>query len=303
MSARRPRRWVRRLAVASSRCSLPPRCGSCTSWSAPDGAGLLGVAGAAARRRPRDAARLGDVGAGCGQPETSPAARRRVLARCCRRAGSRCGSPPRAGSSASVVGFAAGAAHAAVRHRRARAAALRGAQPDRAAHRARAARRRLGRRADPARAVRVAAVDVGRASSRPTWRSSPSPSARCAACQSPPAGAGRADPRARPPAGGARCVAAAAGVACRTCCPRCGSAAATAVVGAVVAEISTGTRGGIGRLIIEYAQAGDAATRRKPWRRRSSARAPCSGLVGRRRCVVACSRLGAAAATDVRGGR
>jgi NitT/TauT family transport system permease protein len=32
-------------------------------------------------------------------------------------------------------------------------------------------------------------------------------------------------------------------------------AAAAAVVGAIVAEISTGTRGGIGRLIIEYAQA------------------------------------------------
>jgi NitT/TauT family transport system permease protein len=31
-------------------------------------------------------------------------------------------------------------------------------------------------------------------------------------------------------------------------------AAASAVVGAIVAEISTGTRGGIGRLIIEYAQ-------------------------------------------------
>ncbi|GIG28053.1 ABC transporter permease [Cellulomonas marina] len=41
-------------------------------------------------------------------------------------------------------------------------------------------------------------------------------------------------------------------------------AAATAVVGAIVAEVSTGTRGGIGRLIISYAQAasGDPA---KPW--------------------------------------
>jgi NitT/TauT family transport system permease protein len=36
------------------------------------------------------------------------------------------------------------------------------------------------------------------------------------------------------------------------------------VIGAIVAEISTGTRGGIGRLIIEYAQSatGDPA---KPW--------------------------------------
>ena len=32
-------------------------------------------------------------------------------------------------------------------------------------------------------------------------------------------------------------------------------AAAGAVIGAIVAEISTGTRGGVGRLIIEYAQA------------------------------------------------
>jgi NitT/TauT family transport system permease protein len=41
-------------------------------------------------------------------------------------------------------------------------------------------------------------------------------------------------------------------------------AAAASVVGAIVAEISTGTRGGIGRLIIEYAQSatGDPA---KPW--------------------------------------
>lgn len=40
--------------------------------------------------------------------------------------------------------------------------------------------------------------------------------------------------------------------------------AATAVVGAIVAEVSTGTRGGIGRLIISYAQAasGDPG---KPW--------------------------------------
>ena len=36
--------------------------------------------------------------------------------------------------------------------------------------------------------------------------------------------------------------------------PRCKLAAAAAVVGAIVAEISTGTRGGIGRLIIEYSR-------------------------------------------------
>ncbi|GAA2174350.1 hypothetical protein GCM10009846_19960 [Agrococcus versicolor] len=35
-------------------------------------------------------------------------------------------------------------------------------------------------------------------------------------------------------------------------------AAAAAIVGAVVAEVSTGSRGGIGRLIVEYAQAGSS---------------------------------------------
>ena len=49
-------------------------------------------------------------------------------------------------------------------------------------------------------------------------------------------------------------AAAAARVACPTCCRRCKLAAAAAVVGAIVAEISTGLRGGIGRLIITYAQ-------------------------------------------------
>jgi len=41
-------------------------------------------------------------------------------------------------------------------------------------------------------------------------------------------------------------------------------AAAASVIGTIVAEISTGTRGGIGRLIIEYAQSatGDPA---RPW--------------------------------------
>jgi NitT/TauT family transport system permease protein len=49
-------------------------------------------------------------------------------------------------------------------------------------------------------------------------------------------------------------------------------AAASAVIGTVVAEVSIGLRGGIGRMIIEYAQAagGDPA---KPW-------APILGAVG-----------------------
>jgi NitT/TauT family transport system permease protein len=34
--------------------------------------------------------------------------------------------------------------------------------------------------------------------------------------------------------------------------------AATAIVGTVVAEVSTGARGGIGRLIVEYAQSGSS---------------------------------------------
>lgn len=59
-------------------------------------------------------------------------------------------------------------------------------------------------------------------------------------------------------------------------------AAAAAVIGTIVAEISTGTRGGIGRLIIEYAQSstGDPA---KPWTAIIGAAAlglVVSGLVG-----------------------
>ena len=49
-------------------------------------------------------------------------------------------------------------------------------------------------------------------------------------------------------------TAAAARRRCRSLIPAVRLAAAAAVVGAIVAEISTGTRGGIGRLIIEYAQ-------------------------------------------------
>lgn len=59
-------------------------------------------------------------------------------------------------------------------------------------------------------------------------------------------------------------------------------AAAASVVGAIVAEISTGTRGGIGRLIIEYAQSatGDPP---KPWTALLGAAAlglVAAGLVG-----------------------
>ncbi len=64
-------------------------------------------------------------------------------------------------------------------------------------------------------------------------------------------------------------------------------AAASAVIGTVVAEVSIGLRGGIGRMIIEYAQtaSGDPA---KPGRRSSvpspsaswpPARSACSGLL------------------------
>ena len=42
--------------------------------------------------------------------------------------------------------------------------------------------------------------------------------------------------------------------ACPYLIPALRLAAAAAVVGAIVAEISTGTKGGIGRLIIEYSQ-------------------------------------------------
>ena len=58
-----------------------------------------------------------------------------------------------------------------------------------------------------------------------------------------------------PRAGGPRCCGCGCPRRCRSLIPAVRLAAAAAVVGAIVAEISTGTRGGIGRLIIEYAQA------------------------------------------------
>ena len=80
------------------------------------------------------------------EPETVGDRRRPpCCARCCRPAGSPCGSRSRAGWSASVGRAAARRAHAAVAARRVGAAALGRAQPDRAADRARAAGRRLGR--------------------------------------------------------------------------------------------------------------------------------------------------------------
>ncbi len=71
-------------------------------------------------------------------------------------------------------------------------------------------------------------------------------------------------------------------------------AAAAAVVGAVVGEISTGTRGGIGRLVIEYSQQAttdpgqglhgdDRCGRRSVWRSRRSSAARASSCVRRRR--------------------
>ena len=57
---------------------------------------------------------------------------------------------------------------------------------------------------------------------------------------------------------------------CRTWSRRCSSPPPASVIGVVVAEISTGLRGGIGRLIIEYATPVDRRSRRRCTR-------PCFG--------------------------
>ena len=72
---------------------------------------------------------------------------------------------------------------------------------------------------------------------------------------SPRPGGRRAVPRAGLRAGGRRCCGCGCPRRCPYLIPAVRLAAAAAVIGAIVAEISTGTRGGIGRLIIEYAQA------------------------------------------------
>ena len=137
---------------------------------------------------------------------------------------------------------AARRAHAAVAARRARAPAVGRAEPDRAAHRARAAGGRLGR-ADPR-----SAASSGSAGCR--WRSSPRYLAffpvaigTLRGLQSPPAAQVELLPVPARRAGGARWSRCGCPRACRTCCRRCGSARPTAVVGAIVAEISTGHRG------------------------------------------------------------
>ena len=67
-----------------------------------------------------------------------------------------------------------------------------------------------------------------------------------------------------------------------TSCPALRLAAASAVIGTVVAEVSIGLRGGIGRMVVEYAQSagGDPA---KAW-------APIFGAVGRRPGRRRCGR-------------
>ena len=67
---------------------------------------------------------------------------------------------------------------------------------------------------------------------------------------------GRADGLATPPPGGRRSIKLRFPASVPYLVPALKLAAAAAVVGAVVAEISTGTRGGIGRLIIEYSREG-----------------------------------------------
>ena len=113
-------------------------------------------------------------------------------------------------------------ADAAVAGRRVGAAAVGGAQPDGPAHRARAARGRLGRQ-DPHRRVRVAAVDVGRAH-RVLPGVLPGRGRRAARAAVAARGAGRAVPGARGRVEPHDARACGCPRASRTCCPRCGSA-------------------------------------------------------------------------------
>ena len=89
-------------------------------------------------------------------------------------------------------------------------------------------------------------------SSPPTWRSSRSRSAPSEGC-SRRRGRRRSSWSPTPPATGRRCRMRLP-AAVPYLVPALKLAAAAAVVGAIVAEISTGTRGGIGRLIIEYSR-------------------------------------------------
>ena len=104
------------------------------------------------------------------------------------------------------------------------------------------------------------------------------------------------DAHATASAGGRRCCGCGCPASVPYLLPALRLAAAAAVIGTVVAEVSIGLRGGIGRLVIEYAQAagGDPA---KPW-------APIFGAVagrpGRRRLRRRCSALVPAAATGER---
>ena len=93
------------------------------------------------------------------------------------------------------------------------------------------------------------AVSHARRRSSPSSRSSSAP---CAGLESTLGDVARADATATPPRGADAVAACASRRPCRRWCRRSGSAASAAVVGVVVAEISTGLDGGIGRLIIEY---------------------------------------------------
>ena len=152
-----------------------------------------------------------------------------------------------------VVGFGLAVADGALQGRRAGAAAVPRAVADRAADRARAAGRQLGRQARTSAAFEW-----------PRWLSAavlgaflaffPVAVGTLRGLTSAPPRLARADGLATPRRGARRCSSCGSPRPCRTWSPRSSSAATASVVGVVVAEISTGLAGGIGRLIIEYAR-------------------------------------------------
>ena len=130
-----PERPPRSRGMIASRLRCSSCCGRATRRSATrDGTAVLGVRAPAAHRRPGDAARVGRWCSRLGEPERTrpgtPVWLRRRSTACLVHARRRRWS---GWSSASVVGLGLAIAHAALPGRRARAAALRGARPDRAA--------------------------------------------------------------------------------------------------------------------------------------------------------------------------
>ena len=252
-----PRRRLRVRGPASddgspsgcSRCSCSPPCGSWSSSSCRTRAATL--LGASVLPRTDDVAmpHVWTIGQRMLEPETSAVGLTDRAER--HAAGLLVHAPGRAGGLGAGVGrrLPHRRADAAVAGRRV-ARCCRGscsARPSRSSRSrpwwsAGAARSSIG-------GVRVAALDVGRAH-RVLPGVLPGRGRRAARAAVAARGAGRAVPCARRRVERARCWACGCPASVPYLLPALRLGAATAVVGAIVAEVSTGTKGGIGRMII-----------------------------------------------------